>query len=218
MHIITKLLPSCLIFKPLFMKTNFLSPFAIVSLFLMAFVFNSCKKEIEASSLNSERKESKKPSDENAKTCLYPTIESPNVGLHCSDGNGCGMGMLTSTTRHRVTWTVGSDCSPSTPYPNIAHYAVYKQTGIAAYSQIASFSCSSTAQWYASTLLTNGSTFIIVVKDSDSPASIPSFPTTITEDSFGYLYNVGGASFYYTDSWKFTTGTGAGASCGGIKS
>ncbi|MNV00576.1 hypothetical protein D3C71_907460 [compost metagenome] len=190
------------------MKTKFVLPLAIFGLLsVVAIAFNSCQKEIN-SSTRSEIKGKKKPADSNAKSCNYPTIENGIVGLGCSNGRSCSTSMIAMSKRHEIYWNVGTQCSPNTPYSGTSNYGIYKQTAAGVYSKIDGFSCASTSGWYASALLTNSSTFILVIKDGPG-----AYPTTITEDASGYLYDSVGGYFYHTDSWKFTTGTGAGTSC-----
>ncbi|WP_343605439.1 hypothetical protein [Fluviicola sp.] len=198
------------------MKKAMYLPIAVAGLFLGAIVFNACQKETKETLISRTEEAGKKKPQANTKTCVHPIFYDKLVDTHCSDGHPCTISMIPTKNRNRVNWRVGTQCSSSQNYTYTSYYTLYKYAGPATtsgfslYNRIATFNCTNPYMWYASSLLTNSSTFILIVSDLST-----ALPTSIHEQiSTGYLYDTGGYFLstynYYSDSWKFVTGTSAG--------
>lgn len=181
------------------MKKYLLLPLAVISLSMGALIFNACQKENGTTLTKQKEKNPYTP-----KTCARPIFADKVVDAHCSQGYPCGLATIPPANRNRIKWRVGTPCPGSPNWVGTTYYTLYKYNG-SQYNKVATFNCTNPNMWYASTVLTNTSTFIIV---SNSSSTV--FPATIVEDMFGYLYDTLGNPISCSDSWKFTTGNTAG--------
>lgn len=196
------------------MKKWLLFPALAGTLFIGLLTFNACQKE----QISSPKEITAKGSETvPTKSCFHPVFYNKEVGSVCSDGFACSMSSVPTSTRNRIKWRVGTQCNSTDNFVGTSYYTLYKKTGTSGsyetYSQITTFNCTVASMFYAKTILTNSSTFILIVSDSSSP-----LPSAINLGTDGILYNPGGgflsAYYYYSDFWKFSTGTGAGTPCG----
>lgn len=189
------------------MKRYLLLPLAVISLSIGALIINACQKETRESVLTS-KKGKEKPSVSDTKTCVHPVFCNKQIDAHCSQGHGCLLSVIPAKNMNRIRWTVGTQCSCSQSYSGTSYYTLYKRTSSTApqYTRIATFNCTNSTMWYASSLLTNSSTFILLINETSA-----ALPANIQEDALGYLYFTSGTPLTgYIDSWKFTTGNTAG--------
>ncbi|WP_300665972.1 hypothetical protein [Fluviicola sp.] len=192
------------------MKKSLLLPMAVMSLFLSAFVFNACQKETKETLVSRKEENRKEKPPVSTKSCIRPIFEDKVANVHCSEGRTCGpLSSIPSTSRNRISWRVGTPCPGSPNFVGTTYYTIYKRssTALTNYNQITTFSCTNASMWYASTLLSNSSTFIIV-----SNYLSTALPATIVEGAGGYLYDTLGNPLSVSDLWKFSTGTTAGTS------
>lgn len=184
---------------------------AVIGLGLGAFAFNSCEKDNPVTTAGRKGSSS---AQETTKTCVHPLFQDKIVDVACADGHSCsGIGMYPANSRNRIRWRVSTQCSYSQNFTGTCYYNIYKYAstsgGYQFYNLIATFTCTNPNMWYASTLLTNSSTFIITVGDVSG-----TMPSSIKEDVSGYLWTTGGSPLSgYVDDWKFSTGTQAGTPC-----
>jgi hypothetical protein len=181
------------------MKKYLLLPLAVISLSAGSFIFNACQKEQRETQTKQKEKTPATP-----KTCARPIFADKVVDTHCSQGSPCSLAMIPATNRNRIKWRVGTPCPGSPNWVGTTYYTLYKYNGTQ-YDKVATFNCTNPNMWYASSVLTNTSTFIIV---SNNFSTV--FPATIVEDMYGYLYDTSGGPLSYSDSWKFVTGNTAG--------
>lgn len=197
------------------MKKSLLLPLMALSLFLGALIFNACQKEKNNTVLSG--KEGKgSTAQSGTKTCVHPIFYNKVVDASCSDGHPCIISSFPSTTRNRIKWRTGTQCNNTQNFTATAYYTLYKYAAPSGsyqqYNKVATFNCSNPNMWYAKTLLTNSTAFILIVSDLSS-----ALPSSILQDGSGWLYTTGGSvlssAYYYSDYWSFTTGNGAGAAC-----
>ncbi|TSJ41880.1 hypothetical protein [Fluviicola chungangensis] len=188
------------------MKRSLTLPMALIGLFLGVFAFNACQKETKET-FSSVKNGKEDPAQVDTKTCVHPVFCNKQVDAACSDGYSCALAIFPSTNRNRIRWHVGTQCSCSQSYSSTVYYTLYKWTSSTPpqYTKVATFSCNNATMWYAKTLLTNSTVFNLLMNETSVI-----HPTTITEDSFGFLYDTGGTPLNYNDNWKFTTGSTAG--------
>lgn len=201
------------------MKKSMYFSLAVASLFLGTLVFNACQKETKESLTSRSEEAGKKKPQANTKTCVHPTFRDKVVDTYCREGHSCGIGSFPSTDRNRIQWRVGTQCGESEIYPSwTSYYTLYKRTTSTApyqYSQVTTFNCTNSSMWYAKTVLSNSSTFVLIVSEEST-----ALPATIQESASGGLLNTAGIPLEtvnsYSDYWKFTTGSTAGTtSCVG---
>jgi hypothetical protein len=198
------------------MKKSLFLPVALTSLFFAVFAFNACQKETKET-LSSSGKGKDDPTQANTKTCVHPIFYNKVVDAYCSDGHSCSSAFIPPTNRNRIKWRVGTQCNNTQNYTGTSYYTLYKyvspvpgNTSYNLFTSVATFNCTNPNMWYAKTLLTNSSDFILIISDLST-----ALPSSIHEqNSTGYLYNTGGyflfTSNYYSDYWRFTTGATAG--------
>lgn len=192
--------------KPLFMKKHLLLPLAVISLSVGALIFNACQKETRETLTNQQEAGKKEPHQPIPKHCARPLLSDRSIDTHCSERSGCGLAYIPAYNRNRISWRVGTPCPGSPNWVGTTYYTIYKFNWITGqYNKLTSFSCTSANMWYANSVLSNSSTFIIISNNAST-----SFPVNIVEDTFGYLYDTVGNPLSYSDSWKFATGTTAG--------
>jgi hypothetical protein len=197
------------------MKKSLIFPVALSGLFLGVLTFNSCQKETKRA-VSSPQEESES-AHFTTKTCAHPIFQEQLVDASCDEGYSCGLAMIPTKNRNRIRWRTATQCNLSQNYVGTSYYTLYKYAGAVPgnpsynlYNQATTFNCTNANMWYASALLTNSSTFILIVSDASYalPSSIHEQNTT------GYLYDTGGSLLstynYYSDTWKFTTGSTAG--------
>jgi hypothetical protein len=190
------------------MKRSLTLPIAAIGLFLGVLVFNSCQKETkETSNLFKEESGKKKKPPVSTKDCARPVFFNKSIDTHCSEGHSCSMAIIPLKNKNRINWRVGTPCPGNPNYTGTTYYTLYKRNPLPAtdYSKITTFSCTNATMWYANSLLTNSSTFILVSNNVST-----ALPTPIVEDIYGFLYDNLGNPLIYSDSWKFATGTTAG--------
>lgn len=185
------------------MKKSLFLPMAVISLFLEVIAFNACQKE---TAIPKEAAEKKK-TQASTKACTRPVFFNKSIDTHCSEGHSCSMVIIPVKNKNRINWRVGTPCPGNPDYLGTTYYTLYKRSPAPAtdYNKITTFNCTNATMWYANSLLTNSSTFILVSNNLST-----SFPTTIVEDIYGVLYDNLGNLLTYSDSWKFNTGTSAG--------
>ncbi len=185
------------------MKKYLLLPLAVISLSMGVLIIDSCQKETKET-LTYQTKAGKKKPQDTPKTCARPIFADKVVDAHCSQGSACSLATIPTKNRNRIKWRVGTPCPGSPNWVGTTYYTLYKYNG-SQYTKVASFNCTNANMWYASSILTNTSTFIIV---SNNFSTV--LPATIVEDMFGFLYDTSGNPLSYSDSWNFTTGNTAG--------
>lgn len=198
------------------MKRALFLPAALLALFLGAMAFNACQKETKQT-ISSIKDGKGNPNQGNTKTCNHPVFYDQLVDASCDEGYSCGIAMIPVKNKNRIRWRVGTQCNSTSNFVGTSYYTLYKYAGAVPgnpsynlYNQISTFNCTYANMWYANSILTNSSTFILIVSDASY-----ALPSSIHEqNSTGYLYDTGGLPLgnynYYSDDWKFTTGSTAG--------
>lgn len=189
-------------------------PLVATGLILSAFIFHACQKETIES--HTETRGKKKP-QAGTKTCIHPIFYDKIVDTYCAEGYACAIPYVPTTNRNRINWRTGTQCNMSDNFTGTSYYTLYKYSGTVTgnpslnlYNRITTFNCTKPNMWYANSLLTNSSTFILIVSDLST-----ALPSSIHEQiSTGYLYDTGGYLLptynNYSDYWKFATGSTAG--------